>query len=267
MRKVARALGTSEAISMWSEGRLDGSTLLRTLVAHKTWWVSVAQGSASYASNAGAQVRHALFYTDDDARQLFIFADEFSRDFFEATMGSIALDGQFVRVPGSRLFQGNFSGADMIVINPCSEDTLTISKERFPALNALAVSIEIDNSLALAGDGEALEEDWIRIRRYASFRMAWTEQDDGEPDLVFDPNSHGRLVAAFTSEDAFRSFSDEWIRLGKKGILKQATIRGAELFETIAANAGEIDGVIFNAAGPSRPAILPVAFAREVLSA
>jgi hypothetical protein len=119
MRKLTRALKPSEAISMWSDGRLDGGGLLRSMVAHRNWWVCAAPGSAGYAAN-GVQVRYSLYYNEDDARQLFVFADDFARDYFKAVMGSIALEGTFFQVPGSRLFQGAFSGADMIVINPCS---------------------------------------------------------------------------------------------------------------------------------------------------
>jgi hypothetical protein len=267
MRKVTRALKTSEAIAQWSEGRLDSTGMLRALISHKSWWVSVAPGNAAYLNTPGGQPRYALFFGDDDARQLFVFSDDFARDYFEAVMGSIALEGQFMQVPGSRLFQGNFSGADMLVINPCSEDTLTISKERFGTLNTLAGCIDIEQLLGGVIDGEIAEDDWTRLRRYANYRLAWTAQDDGDPDLVFDPSSQGRLVAAFTSDDCFRAFADEWVRMGHKAELKQATLRGFELFETLAANADDIDGVVFNCEGPARPIVLPVSFAREVIAA
>jgi hypothetical protein len=264
MRKLTRALKPSEAISMWSDGRLDGGGLLRAMVAHKNWWVCAAPGSAGYAAN-GVQVRYSLYYNEDDARQLFVFADDFARDYFEAVMGSIALEGTFVQVPGSRLFQGNFSGADMIVINPCSEDTLTISKDRFSSLNSLAGCIELENTLSLLGDGEARDEDWIKVRRFDKYRLPWTERDDGEPDLVFDPGSQGRLVAAFTSDDCYRAFADEWSRMGNRGVLKQATLRGVELFETLDTNAGTIDGIVFNAEGPAKPVVLPISIARDMM--
>jgi hypothetical protein len=264
MRKVIRALKPSEAISMWSDGRLDGGAMLRAMVAHKNWWVCVAPGSASYALN-GVQVRYSLYYSEEEARQLFIFADDFSRDYFEAVMGSIALEGTFTQIPGARLFQGGFSGADMVVVNPCSEDTLTISKDRFATLNTLAGCIELENTLSLVGDGEARDEDWLKVRRFANYRLPWTERDDGEPDLVLDPTSQGRLVTAFTSDDCYRAFADEWTRTGNRGVLKQATLRGVELFETLESNADALDGIVFNAEGPAKPVVLPIGFAREMM--
>lgn len=142
---------------------------------------------------------------------------------------------------------------------------MTISKDRFSYLNSLAGCIELENTLSLLGDGEARDEDWIKVRRFDKYRLPWTERDDGEPDLVFDPGSQGRLVAAFTSDDCYRAFADEWTRTGNRGVLKQATLRGVELFETLDTNASAIDGIVFNAEGPAKPVVLLISIARDMM--
>jgi hypothetical protein len=268
IRNLQRTLVPSEAIASWTDGRIDSAAMLRYLVAHNSWGVALASGSAQPTTSRNAQIRFNVFDGDGDSRQLFVFSDRYAREYFEAVMGSTALGDRYAEITGSQLFQSNFGNADYVVINPFSEDTLSVPREKFGYLNGVAGSVDVERMLLNASQGDTQEYELTRLKNFASYRVAFTNKaGKAEPELVLDPNSKGYFVAAFTADDCFDAFADAWEENQNNPPIKAATLKGADFCATLIDQGSDLDGVVFNARGPARPVILPTSFARTVMAA
>ena len=85
--------------------------------------------------------------------------------------------------------------------------------------------------------------------------------------LVLAPDANKRrLVAAFTAQDTLQTFVAAAATSAGEEELVAARLTGVELFGRLAESA-EIDGVVFNAAGPTTPVPLLKSVAQHVLEA
>jgi hypothetical protein len=129
----------------------------------------------------------------------------------------------------------------------------------------------IENLLARihAGAELPIEAPLSRLREYDSFYTlcAGGHGPAHAPLLMAlapDPEGGRKLAAAFTAEDALQLF----VVAGDAPATHEAVsmrLSGRELFEQLAAN--DLDGVVFNPAGPGAPLALSADFAAAVLAA
>uniref|UniRef100_A0A7S2HME3 SseB protein N-terminal domain-containing protein n=1 Tax=Haptolina brevifila TaxID=156173 RepID=A0A7S2HME3_9EUKA len=83
--------------------------------------------------------------------------------------------------------------------------------------------------------------------------------------LAPDPIGGRRLAAAFTAQDALQLF----VVSGESNTSREQIsmrLSGRELFQHIASRSEELDGVVFNPAGPGQPIPMSTEFARAVVS-
>jgi len=143
----------------------------------------------------------------------------------------------------------------------------------------LGISV-VEALLTRMQDGADLEVDepFAKLRAFDGFLTVCAGVPGaGEPSphsaapsmrlaLAPDVGGEGRkLAAAFTAEDALQHFIAARDGAQADDGLVAVRMSGCELFEKVVSVAG-LDGIVFNASGPSRPVALTIDAARHVLT-
>lgn len=138
---------------------------------------------------------------------------------------------------------------------------LTLDAEQVAHLQRFVQISVVEKVLTLLHEGAEmpLKEPCARLRDFSDYYVV---QQGSMLALAPDSNSR-RLAAAFTAEDALQLFVASSAASGAE--LVAARLTGVELFGKLAE--ADLDGVVFNPAGPIQPVPLLKAVASHVLSA
>ena len=138
---------------------------------------------------------------------------------------------------------------------------LTLDAEQVAHLQRFVQISVVEKVLALlhAGAEMPLKEPCARLRDYCDYFVV----QQGSMLALAPDSSSRRLAAAFTAEDALQLFVASSAASGAELVAIRLT--GVELFGKLADV--DLDGVVFNPAGPIQPVPLLKAVAAHVLSA
>jgi len=96
------------------------------------------------------------------------------------------------------------------------------------------------------------------VRDHQGYLLAVTKEGE-QVRLALAPDPQGRALAAvFTHDDCFDAFAS-----GLGGQLMMLNLPGRQLFEQLAET--QLDGIVFNPAGPPAPVAFAAAFSRVIL--
>lgn len=246
------------AIEQWQQKEIDGTTLMRRLMAWKHWNLAISESAAveMLATNTASRI----MYNRDAAGvgRLFLFSDNQAYATF-CRHAEVKDEQHFLSTSGDLIFRLELEGISEIVIDPFSPTEIVYGEQHFERLREMANAVQVEEALArLRFEQETAEETIPLVRDYEKYILAVHRGENGLI-MVMAPDSQGRdLAAVFTSAEAFDAFYPEGKQGYPTGDLLLMNLTGRELFAQLIRMS--LDGVVFNCCGPARP----IAFAAGI---
>jgi len=151
---------------------------------------------------------------------------------------------------------------EQVWFNPGSELAFTYTGDYLWLLDEWARGLEVE---AMLEDAEAGEGLLIGLREFDAFRVL-VSRDDKSEYVIMAPDDQGRKIAAiYTAEDAAMWGYLEAEERQPEADLHIIKMGGSELFQRLIHL--EIDGFVFNHAGPGRPRAFQKALINDILGA
>ncbi len=123
----------------------------------------------------------------------------------------------------------------------------------------------VEEALANLRKGTAPDGALRRVRDYANYSVA-AAMHEGRPRMLMAPDNKGRTLAAiFTFDDTYEAFGPDARAQSGGEPVEQMHLRGEALFNAL--QGFQLDGIVFNCAGPPAPVAFAPAFARVVMEA
>jgi hypothetical protein len=231
-----------QAIRLFLDGSMRSPDLLRALVSHTPWHVPAV------ATPEGPQPRH---YADDEGGQwLRVYSSD-------EALTQAGYTGPTLSVSAATWISwltDDLAGVDM---DAETTGALHYKCTQFEFLRRGAACLDVEAVLA----GEPREGGFGILRDYDGWQVVG-RQNAARFQMAMVPDRQGRrLAAAFTASDA----ADAFVRthgLFGQGV-RVVNRRGTDLFAQL--DAMDIDGVVFNCVGPTRPVAVARSFAPAVL--
>jgi len=241
-------LNPREAIAQFLAQQLRGIQLLRILASHDHWLVpaSFAQGQPSF------------IYLRDGAGQLnlFTFTDTKAYDACRAKLGAQKLGEHYIETTGVGVWGSLADDVSIVSVNPNSEQEIHYKREQMPNLRYWAQVIKVERALA---NILTTDSGYDVIKAFDEYYIAFGKNEQGRY-LLLAPDDKGRKLALlFTAEDAVDALL---AARGQQGI-EVVSYNGAPLFNML--KQWPLDGMVFNAYGPTKPLAFALAFAERVL--
>jgi hypothetical protein len=136
-------------------------------------------------------------------------------------------------------------------------------KQLFGRLRDMAEAVEIEKTLIAlrqdtAGDGAVRA-----VREYYYLAVTTIE---GRQRILLAPDARGRrLAGVFTADDTFDAFGPDAKAQAGDGAIQQIQLDGQRLFTTL--QRMQLDGTVFNCAGPVTPVAFAAGLSQVVLEA
>jgi hypothetical protein len=241
-------------IARHQAGEISADALARALLAYPDWHIAAA-------SHDGQPVI-AVSQDDQGRRYAEIFSSE------EALTPRRSPGEDALRAAGLDLFSALLSGEGealaWIDVDPGQPHPLRYRAEHFPALRALCEAVNAEGLLSAIAAGKdlpiPLHEALAQLRAHDSFYLLLSGADDEDAEVLLAPDSRGRALAAvFTAPDAIAHYLSAY-QAGEPAPPPPRRLRlsGAELAETLRGT--QLEGLVINPLGPSRPVALGLAF-------
>jgi hypothetical protein len=256
-----------DAIGAWQRQEITGTALLRHLVFHAQWSIPMSEAAVGETLATGGVSRVMTSKDPDGVTRLLIFSDEEAYRHYGQTTGEPRAPGQhFLTTTGGWVFRLPLEQVDFITIDPYSPHMVSYGKELFPRLRDMADALEVEAALQELRASAAPREGLISvIKSYAAYSLIVHKLGE-EKVLALAPDERNRTLAAvFTFDDALDAYSGEAREMYPQGELIQVPATGELLFRQLLTM--ELDGIVFNCSGPSRPVAFAPGFARIVLEA
>ncbi|MFT6143601.1 MAG: hypothetical protein ACJAZO_001505 [Myxococcota bacterium] len=236
------------ALLGWKEGTTDLNTLMRALVTHPAWLVARNPDGSFNARE------------DDDGKPwLTLFHSPEAEAEYSASTGHTlthrGIMAGYVAVIG--LLDG-MAGVDF---DPGTPLALHLPAAEFGTLVAWARAIQLEHALV---EPSQIDDPFSFFHDFDSYYVVVADQGAGE-QVVMAPDRKGRtLFAVFTALDAVQAFvAERGTKAGEN--VRVLTFSGGKLFATLSER--ELDGIVFNCAGPVAPMAFQPGFIDEVLAA
>lgn len=232
----------------YKEGTTGINALLRALMEHPTWLVARnADGSFTARADEDGNPWLTLFHSPDA-----------EAEYTAATGHSLTHRGIIAGYAAAIGLTDGMAGVDF---DPESPVALHLPASEFDTLHAWARAIQLERVLA---DPSEVDDPFVLYHAFERYYVVVADYGDGER-VVMAPDPKGRtLFAVFTALDAVQAFlRDRGATVGTNP--RVLTFSGAKLFGSLAQR--ELDGIVFNCAGPTRPKAFQTGFVHEVLAA
>jgi hypothetical protein len=242
-------LNGRDAISLWIHGELPRTLLYRALLAQPFLRVPTHEAKPDRGSPTVVEL--------DGKSILYVFTDDTAAS-EAARAGRFLTDQVLTSAPLWRLW-GTLEGVDLLVINPESPERVDIPSDDFGLLRELSEVASVEESLLGLG---ARRDVLSLLGGYSRFRLVFEDQG-AMAGVPLAPDVQGRrLLPVFTAADTAAAWVD---RLGSQSSLtwRVAVVPGRLVFTK--ALEMEVDGLVFNCAGPLEPAAFGRGLAEQVL--
>jgi hypothetical protein len=247
-------------IQAWQRREIDGVGLMRGLVSFDKWMVPVTQAAAGDMLG-GEPPRIAFSVDDQGVRRLLIFSSSEAYDALRTRLGPAAPPEQhFLSTTGTWVFAAPAGSFDWIVVDPSTEWEIAYGADHLPRLAQTAAAVSAERALAAlrSPSGEPDPSSIPTVRDHPGYILAVIKEGE-QVRLALAPDPQGRVLAAvFTHDDCFDAFAS-----GVGGGLMMLNLPGRQLFEQLAET--QLDGIVFNPAGPPAPVAFAAAFSRVIL--
>lgn len=254
------------AIAAWQAKQITGAQLMRRLVSFDRWMLPMSEAAAAEMLATGVASR--LMYSQDDqgVARLYLFSGNEAYAAYQRATGEEMGGQHFLSTNGAWIFRLSLDRFDAVEIDPASPWQIGYRKEQFSALRAVAEAVTVEQALRALRTGQAQPGMVSLVRDYEHYLLAVTDRGDGYA-LVLAPDDKGRdLAAIFTAPDNFAAFLDQRAARGEEDeSLLRLELAGPKLFAHLGRM--QLDGLVFNCAGPAQPVAFALPFASVVLEA
>ena len=219
-------------IEAYFHERVGYHTLVRALIAHKTWVVP--------AQKQDDELHPSIF--QHEGRNLLTAYSQ--REHIPEQLETITVDGLW-------LFDHLPDIIDALIIDPQSSHALQLPKSQFIQLKQWRDAVHIEQQLALPTfDASVLEQ----LLRYQGYCLPLIQSPSGKSHIALAPDPEGRKLAAiFTAKDSLSAFIQHaGTSLGEEIIVDEPA--GETLLPYLTTL--PIDGIVFNCYGPPSPKAL-----------
>ena len=251
------------AIGQWQKKEIDGTELMRRLMAWKHWSIAISESAAAemIATNAAGRIMYSR--DQNGVGRIFIYSDSAAYASFCKETG-VTGDQLFLSTSGDWIFRLELEDISEIVIDPFTPTEIVYATEHFERLNEMAKAVQVEEALAkLRFQPETADEMIPVVRDYANYILP-VYRVDGGMVLAMAPDSQGReLAAVFTSAEAFDAFEPVWKGEYPNKDLLLFNLSGVELFAQLVKM--DLDGIVFNCKGPARPIAFALGIAQVIL--
>lgn len=254
-----------QAIAEWKDGTITGSQLVRQLVSYDKWICPVSQGAAAemLASNTASRLSYSR--DAEGVSRLYLFSDGDSVSRFRRSLGEDQGEWHLLETTGAWFFQLPLDQIDLIEIDPGSPWEIGYRKEQFARLAAMAHALDVECALADLRAGTAAPTATQLVYDYQHYLLAVVNRGSGY-SLALAPDSRGRsLAAVFTAQDNFDAFCGEQGPTNLGVQIMPFELTGEKLFAQL--QQMQLDGLVFNCSGPSKPVAFAAAFAGVIVQA
>lgn len=234
-----------KAIRLQQQGQATDWTVLRALVEHPSWSVTVT------TTENGPQ---PLLVSSPEGLWLLAFSQSSDQERWasSAQAGNLVLD-----INGRGLVQmltDRLVGLDLEVGTPFASH---YKREQFPILRMWGQAATVEAIVR----GEQVQDAWNLLRSYSGYHVLLRQNDSRS--MVLAPDSQGRKLAAVcAAPDTFAAL-EEQVRTQLGEVVLDLQLDGKTLFEQLSQM--PLDGIVFNPSGPVPPKALAAAFAKLVL--
>lgn len=251
------------AIEQWQKKEIDGTALMRRIMAWKHWSIAISE-SAAIEMLATNKAPGIMYNRDENGvGRVFIYSDSAAYAIFCKAAG-VTEEQHFLSTSGDWIFRLELDGIAEIVIDPFTPTEIVYATEHFARLQEMAKAVKVEEALAnLRFQPETADEMIPIVRDYANYILP-VHRVDGGMVLAMAPDSQGRdLAAVFTSTEAYDAFEPAWKEGYPDKDLLLFNLSGAALFAQLVQM--NLDGIVFNCKGPVRPIAFAVGIAQLIL--
>ena len=262
MTNIIQSNDVIAAIEDWKAQRIDGSRLMRRLIAHRTWQVPIAAQAVQDLLAGPSNGRIQYSRNDEGVTRLYIFSDTTAYNTFRE-LSNVQGEQHFIATTGKWVFQLPFDAIDTLVIDAGTTHEIGYGESQFARLHELAEAVEIERALNALRFGTAGSGDAMRVVQFPRFLVPVLKTDECV-HLCHAPDKRERQLAAiFTDEDAFELAYEELAGVYHHGQIMMMRLTGAQLFESL--KPMPLDGIVFNFAGPMQAIAFAPAFSQVML--
>ncbi|MAA79613.1 MAG: hypothetical protein CL916_10170 [Deltaproteobacteria bacterium] len=219
-------------IEAYFHERVGYHTLIRALIAHKTWIIP--------AQKQDKELHPSLF--QHEGRTLLTAYSQ--KEYAPEQLETITVDGLW-------LFDQLPDIIDALVIDPQSSHALQLPRTKFGQLKQWRDAVHIEQQLAQPTfDANILEQ----LLQYQGYCLPLIQSPSGKRHIALAPDPEGRKLAAiFTAKDSLSAFVQHaGTSLGEELIIDEPS--GEALLPYLTTL--PIDGIVFNCYGPPTPKAL-----------
>ncbi|MCW3054006.1 MAG: hypothetical protein JWN14_3176 [Chthonomonadales bacterium] len=251
------------AIQQWQKMEINGTTLMRRMMAWKHWSIAVSESAA--AEMMATNVASRIMYNRDEngVGRIFLYSDNAAYAIF-CKEAEVKDDQLFLSTSGDWIFRMELDGISEIIIDAYTPTQIVYAEEHFERLHEMAKAVQVEEALTnLRFQPETADEMIPLVRDYANYILP-VHRVDGGMVLAMAPDSQGRdLAAVFTSTEAYDAFEPAWKEGCPDKDLLLFNLSGVELFAQLGKM--NLDGIVFNCKGPVRPIAFASGIAQVIL--
>lgn len=246
-----------ELIAQWRAKTISGTALMRGLVTYDAWEMPVSEAAATAALAQNALPSVQMSTASDGKTILLVYSSPQAYDVFSKA-NNVTTEQHFVKLPGRVVFDMPTERVDKLWIDCFSPHDIWYGPEQFERLRDYVKALAVEEALSGLRHGTAPDSAVELVRDHPLYIVPVVEIG-GSRRLLLAPDDNGRTLGAiFTSDDAFDAYEPSAVAQAGGGEVKQMQTDGRGLFEIL--QRMQIDGFVFNCAGP----VAPVAFAQAM---
>lgn len=253
-----------DLVAQWRAKSLSGTALMRGLVTYDSWEVQVSDAAAQVAVAQNALPSVQLSTASDGKTILLLFSSPEAYGVFSKA-NNVTTAQHFVKLPGRSLFDMPTERVDKLWIDCFSAHDVWYGPEHYGRLRDYVNALAVEEALAGLRHGAAADDAIELVRNHPTYFLPVAEVD-GARRLLMAPDQSGRkLGALFTSDDTFDAFEPDGAAQAKGARIEQVQTDGRGLFGLL--QTMQLDGFVFNCAGPVKPVAFAQGMAKVVMEA
>lgn len=249
---------------------------IRGLFEHREWIVLISQPTKNKLLKG--EVSRSDFDLDRHGdRRIFIFFSAEALDNYKNATGQSQINLYNIKVDSRRIFGGDLSKYDSLIVNSNSPDASRISRQHFKKLNELYAASELEEKLlyldpSKKGAQPYRGDYYLFVRRFQSYilplDMRLPISSDSLPVYLIEDDSGNVFFPVFTAQDQFASFRFHHLEQSDAAdvnFIEPHFIDGETLFEIL--DSLKTPRIIFNHNGSINPLVFQADFILKVYCA
>ena len=242
-----------DQLRAFAAGDISDAALIRRLVQHRRWFVA--------ATPSGNRYDVCSYMATGDAECLWLFSDSDAAGESSQEYGADAIPCVLSDVDGVDLLGGIPVSYARVVVNPSSQQSVEIERERYPALHRMSQAVTLERAIAKPDGGERFRS---LLKNYDNYQVVYRPRPGQPPALLGTHNDEGEsFVLIFTESDCTEAFFDHSSEQRHRMDVRR--LAGTELFQLLPHTM--LTGMVFNCHGPGPSAAFKMEICGKILAA